>query len=475
MSAAPVGAGGEGTGSSSRLARLRAGWDRQSLAWQFFVVGGTVSLLAALIVGAVVSALVERAVTRNAGAATALYVDSVIAPLLPDMRKNQRLDETVQRALDETLGQGALGDRLVAMRLWRADGTILYSDNRRLIGRRFVPSADLGQAFAGDMVADYGEFDVLDPASDLPAEPLLEIYNPILQPWSGDVVAVVEFYEKADELATTLQGTRIRSWLAVAAAILIFFLLLNAVVARGSRTIDRQAEDLSGRVRELTALLRQNKLLNDRIKTATQRTTTLNENYLRRLGADLHDGPAQLIAFASLRLDSDALAKAATPAAREEFPAIRASLEEALQEIRDICQGLVLPQIENLGVAEVIEHAINAHERRTGSSVAPQFAASAPALRVSERICIYRFLQEALNNAYRHGGGAAQFVTTSCSAGSFHISIRDEGPGFDPEAIDGSHIGLSAMRQRIESLGGRFELATSSRGTTVTMSVALEE
>ena len=174
MSAAPVGAGGEGTGSSSRLARLRAGWDRQSLAWQFFVVGGTVSLLAALIVGAVVSALVERAVTRNAGAATALYVDSVIAPLLPDMRKNQRLDETVQRALDETLGQGALGDRLVAMRLWRADGTILYSDNRRLIGRRFVPSADLEQAFAGDMVADYGEFDVLDPASDLPAEPLLE-------------------------------------------------------------------------------------------------------------------------------------------------------------------------------------------------------------------------------------------------------------------------------------------------------------
>jgi signal transduction histidine kinase len=457
------------------LVRIQRGWEKRSLACQFLVVGGIVSTCTALIFGVVVTALVERAVTRNAGAATALYVDSVIAPLLPDMRTNQFLDDTVQRALDETLGQGALGDRLVAMRLWRPDGTILYSNDKRLIGKKFTRTRDLDQAFAGHMVANYDKFDVLDPNKPVPPYPLLEIYNPVLQPWSGDVVAVVEFYERAEELGATLQSTRIRTWLAVAAAVAIFFLLLTTIVLRGSRTIDRQAADLGRQVRHLTELLEQNRVLHARVQAATQRATALNEAYLRRLGADLHDGPAQLVAFASLRLDSKTVLDTASAAARTEISAIRSGLEDALQEIRSICQGLVLPHIETLGVLEVVNHVIDAYSRRTGMNVGRVLPPAAPALGVSERICIYRFLQEALNNGYRHCRGAAQVVTLSCGEGALSVSVADDGPGFDPEAIGDGSIGLAGMRQRIESLGGHFHLATSNRGTTVTMSILRED
>jgi hypothetical protein len=72
-----------------------------------------------LLVGTVVTELIEQAVTRNSAATTALYVDSVIAPILPDLTTTEQLDDSVEHALDETLGQGALGRRLMSFRLWR--------------------------------------------------------------------------------------------------------------------------------------------------------------------------------------------------------------------------------------------------------------------------------------------------------------------------------------------------------------------
>ena len=125
------------------------------------------------------------------------------------------------------------------------NGTILYAQEDSLIGRCFPITPGLRQAFAGKIVANYDRFDVLDGNSTTPAGPLLEIYNPILQPWSGGVVAVIEFYERAEELEATLAAAKLRSWAAVAAVTSLFFLALSAIVLRGSRTIDRQASDLN--------------------------------------------------------------------------------------------------------------------------------------------------------------------------------------------------------------------------------------
>ena len=113
-----------------RLYELRDNWNAQSLAVQFLVAGGLVSFAAMLIVGLLVTSQIEEGVTRNSAATTALYVDSVIAPLLPNMRKATTLSDTVTRALDETLSQGALGERLVSFKLWGRDGTILYAKDK---------------------------------------------------------------------------------------------------------------------------------------------------------------------------------------------------------------------------------------------------------------------------------------------------------------------------------------------------------
>src|SRR5690349_14787532 len=103
-------------------------WRSFTLARQFLLAGTLVSAVAMLAVGALVANVIERSLIRHAGATTALYVDSVIAPLLPDMRNVGKLDDVVAHALDETLAAGSLGERLLSYRLWRRDGTVLYAD-----------------------------------------------------------------------------------------------------------------------------------------------------------------------------------------------------------------------------------------------------------------------------------------------------------------------------------------------------------
>ncbi|KQV30237.1 histidine kinase [Rhizobium sp. Root1203] len=451
---------------------LLSKWNARSLASQFFLAGGIVSIAAMLAVGMVVTQLIEDAVIHNSAAATALYVDSVVAPILPDMQSEAPLDEASALALDETLGQGALGGRLVSFKLWRRDGTILYSNEKKLVGQTFSVSDKLRRAFAGSLVANYER--ASDPESVEEAslnKPLMEIYNPVLQPWSGQAVAVLEFYETAEGLEDSLAGARLRSWLAIASVTAIFFLILSILVFRGSRTIEAQRRDLKDRVDDLSQLLGENQGLQHRLQRASQRAAALNETYLRSIGADLHDGPAQHIAYASLRLDSELLVDAATePEVRDkELAWIRSSLSEAMAEIRNICKGLVLPQIEKASITEIVERVVMAHQQKTESPVETTIDEDGPELAPAVRICIYRFIQEALNNAYRHGGGVQQAVRVVSHNGHVQIEVSDHGDGFDPTEVRPESLGLAGLRERIDSLGGEFQVRTGAGGTSVTM------
>ncbi|GLS31363.1 Signal transduction histidine kinase [Mesorhizobium albiziae] len=429
-------------------------------------------------VGLLVTKLIETGVTRNSAAATALYVDSIIAPLLPDMQTNEVLGDTVTRALDETLGQGALGRRLVSYKLWRRDGTILYSKDKSVVAIRLEMNQDLARAFAGDMTARFERIeDIESEAERAIGQPLLKIYNPVLQPWSGEVVAVSELSEIATELERSLRQAALLSWLAVASVTLGFFLVLSAIVFRGSREIGNQSHALEARVRELSDLLAQNRSLRLRVQRASQRTTALNESFLRRISADLHDGPAQLVALASLKLDSAALLDPNSSAEEREriAVAIKSSLDGAMREIRNICNGLVLPHIESAQLTEVLALAVSEHEQRTDSGIELSLSNPPQSLSPSAKICIYRFVQEALNNGYRHSNGARQSVMLTSENGQVFVEVCDNGPGFDPTVVRPGCLGLAGLRERVESLGGGFEIESSSNGTKLKMFLNIDE
>ena len=457
---------------------LRDRWNGLSLALQYGIAGGVVLACAMVAVGFWVTRVIEDGIRSNAASATALYVDSVIAPLLPELREDKPLDAGVQQALDEVLSQGALGDRLASFKIWRRDGRVLYALDAAIIGQKFPTTDALQQAWSGHVVAELDELGDAESARERAKNmPLLEIYSPIREPWSGEVVAVAEFYENASEIIANLQAARLQSWLVVAAVAAATMALLSGIVFRGSRTIQRQREALTGRVAELSGLLAQNRTLRQRVQKASRSASAINERYLRRIGADLHDGPAQLVAFAALRMDSEALVDRNAPisARRKEIAAIRSSLDEAMAEIRSICSGLVLPQIETADLAAIVELAIAAHEQRTGSQVARPSKIAAVALSAPERICIFRFLQETLNNAYRHAGGKGQTVELAFHDGRLTVTVADSGPGFDPQAIRPDGLGLAGLKERMESIGGQFALQSSAAGTRASITLNVEE
>jgi signal transduction histidine kinase len=189
-----------------------------------------------------------------------------------------------------------------------------------------------------------------------------------------------------------------------------------------------------------------------------------------RVSADIHDGPAQLLALAALRLGSPALAAAGGP----EVDVVRGYLDEAMGELRTISRGLALPEIERLPLDRLIAAAVDTHRRRTDRDVAVENAAGEVPLGASERIAVYRFLQETLNNASRHAAGASSAVSVSTDGDSLHVEVRDTGPGFDPEAST-DRLGLAGLRDRIESLGGTFALESGPGGTLVSMRLPMSQ
>ncbi len=458
--------------------RLTDVWSDFSLSQKFALASGIVMLAGMIVVGSWVAREVEQGVTKSTAHAAALYVDSFISPLTQEIAGSENFSVGQIRALDEALRDSPLGKRLVSVKIWKQDGTIAYSLDYDLIGQKFEPTTELKAAFAGQVLAN---FDDLHDEEDKPERstglPILEIYSPVRAPWSGQVIAVVEFYENGLELQKSINKARLGSWLAVAGIMLSIGAILMGIVHKGSRTIEEQRKTLRDQLREVTRTSEQNKLLRERAQKASQRVAELNEQYLKRVSADLHDGPAQLLAFASLKMNT--IGKTQDPKIQQlEVDAVNQSLVDAMQDIRNICRGLALPEIKQLSIRKTIERVVNLHIERTGTHVdltngENDLNASHPI-----KICVFRFVQEALNNAWQHAGGKDQAVIWDYDARSRKLNIRvsDGGAGIParPEGENMDGLGIQGMRERLESIGGTLTVDSSAgSGTTLSMQVDL--
>ena len=460
--------------SCARTARL---WSQLGLDGRYIVASLPVLLVAMLSLGAWVTHSIEEQVIDNTAGNASLFVNSFVSPELQGLAHRQSLSEDEAHMLGTLLTGTPLGRRILSFKVWLRGGRIAYySRDSALVGRVFPPSAKLRKAWTGKVAAELSSLEEAEAAGELKlAVPLLEVYMPVHEQRSDKIIAVAEFYEDATELVSHVQATRFRTWLAVAATMLLMYGFLFGIVHAGGRLIRRQAVELQQKVNELSELLAQNEALRERVGRATRRVTELNEGFLRRLSADLHDGPAQAVSLALLRLDRIALPAAAAggPPANgggEEIEQIRATLQEALREIRHLCRGLSLPEVADLGIAEVVARAAANHERRTRTAVETDLGnlRGMDAVSMPIKLTAYRFTQEALMNAFRHAQGKGQAVSARCAGGSLELRVSDRGGGIEADRGEPDRMGLTGLRERVESLGGRFEIDSApGRGTTL--------
>jgi signal transduction histidine kinase len=455
-------------------------WTRLSLASRYAIAMAGVLVIAGLLIGRYVGDRIEAAVVRNAGLGSAIYLDSLLAPISQQFADADALSPGAARALDELFTQTALGERVISYKFWRIDpdgsARIIEAADATLVGQRFPVGEGLARALDGQVNATL-EDGPGGPGAENAAEmatglPLLEIYMPVRAVWSGEVVAVAEFYEIGTDLAADLSSARRGAWGLVAITLGAIGLLLYAIVLGGSRTIAAQRARLDAQLAAMAELSARNTDLRLRIQAAAGRAASGTEATMRRIGADLHDGPAQYLAFAALRLDS--LAERTGPGAPpdpSDLAAIRGAVTQAMDEVRGLSRGLALPDLRNRSLPAIVERAVAAHTLRTGHPVALVLPdEDGPDTPLAIRNAAYRFVQEGLNNASRHAGGADLAVTLSLDGSRIRLSVADGGPGMPAPsartAVDGG-LGLTGLRDRVESLGGRLDIAARPGGGTV--------
>ena len=189
---------------------------RDTLPGQFLVAGGLVMVAGALIVGTWVSNRIEQGVVQNSAVAAAHYMESFLSPLGQDLANAEGLSPPARQALTEIFSGTTLGNRVVSYKIWKKGGLVAEASDASLRGQRFEPSDDLKKAWAGQVAASFEDLtDHEDQGEAALGIPLLEVYSPIHAFWTGEVIAVAEFYERADVLAAELNDVKRQSWLIV--------------------------------------------------------------------------------------------------------------------------------------------------------------------------------------------------------------------------------------------------------------------
>lgn len=219
----------------------------------------------------------------------------------------------------------------------------------------------------------------------------------------------------------------------------------------------------------------------DRSRESPWRILHITECEVGRIILDIHDGPVQNIfaALSQLSITQRQLERRFGAEASEDINRLRRSiqlLEHSLNEIRTFMGAFRPPEFERRDLVSVLEGLLIQHEEFTGNPVTFDIQGEIPDVPLPVKIGLYRILQEALSNSYRHGRADQHFVMLRSDATHILMEVADNGVGFDIQKVlqnrKGMHIGLEGMRERVSILGGTFDIqSTPGSGTRVQVAV----
>jgi len=128
-----------------------------------------------------------------------------------------------------------------------------------------------------------------------------------------------------------------------------------------------------------------------------------------------------------------------------------------------------------MSLEQAVEHAVTSYQRRTGAEVSLKRSQLPSDSQLPVKITVFRVLQEALTNGYRHAGGLEQKVGVSVVDDQISIVVSDSGPGFSwPNPEHEGRLGIAGMHERVELLGGSFEVASGPGiGTRIEVTLPL--
>ena len=383
----------------------------------------------------------------DARVTTELLANSVAEPAMP-----RGLVDGDPGAIDrfdrEVLGRLFVSD-VRRIKIWRADGTIVYSDETQLIGKRFsLDHEQLSVLHNGDTEGGLSDLRRRENRFESEEGGLLEVYTRIESP-EGQPLLFEAYYsvETVKQRSVEVLKPFRRITLGALVALLLLGVPLLGV---------------------LTLRLTRASLARERLM---RRAVESSEAERRRIARDLHDGVVQELAGTAFALSGTARDASVSPELRDELQGSSQALRRSLRQLRSLLVEIHPPGLTASGLGAALED-LTAPAASAGIStrVSVDGVEGAPDHVVT---LVWRVAQEAIRNAVRHAHAANLTVEVRGDEREVRLTVRDDGAGFDPSASarDGSY-GLRGLQSLVEDGGGRVRVdSTPGDGTTVRMAV----
>jgi signal transduction histidine kinase len=342
-----------------------------------------------------------------------------------------------------------LDNELTRVKIWRGDGTIVYSDQTPLIGQKFkLDPEQLDVLHSGATEGGLSSLRRRENRFETEEAGLLEVYTKIKSP-EGQPLLFEAYYKVASvqqRSREVLSPFRRITTGALGAVLLIGLPLIGLLTLRLTR---------ASRARE----------------RLMARAIDASEAERRRIARDLHDGVVQELAGTAFALTGAAREPTVPPAVREDLAQSSSALRRSLKQLRSLLVEIHPPGLNAAGLPAALED-LTAQASTAGmeTEVSVDGIEGAPDHVVT---LVWRVAQETIRNAVRHARASHLVVDVHGDERQVRLTVRDDGVGFDPTVTtsNGSY-GLRGLQSLVDDGGGRVQVESApGAGTTVRMVV----
>jgi PAS domain S-box-containing protein len=206
------------------------------------------------------------------------------------------------------------------------------------------------------------------------------------------------------------------------------------------------------------------------LRRLSGRLLTLRDEEQRRVARELHDGLGQELVAAKMTMDS-ALQQISSRSTRKVLLDVSEMIDQAIKQVRSISHLLHPPLLDEVGLLSAVQWYLDGLTKRSGIKTSLDIKpAEFPRLAREVEIAIFRIVQEALTNVFRHSGAQNAWIVLLQQGDHVTVSVRDDGKGIgqiSAAQIDGVGVGIGGMRQRSREFGGDLRVADANPGTIV--------
>lgn len=409
-------------------------------------VAVAVLIVVAVALAGIVAArhLAEAEAVGDASSTTNLLAESVVQPVLSnDLTGRGEAARAARDDLDAVVEKYLATDSIARVKVWTADGRIVYSDESRLVGETFTLAEDDQEALESKVVrADVTDLDEPENRYERGRGKLLEAYRQVALPDGTPLLFEVYFsYDRV--LARSGQLWFGFAGITVGSILLLTLLLLPLVAWLLARL--RKAEV------QRTALL--------------ERALDASAAERRRIAGALHDGVVQDLAGTALGLAGTSRRAAATgdTAQSQTLDLAAATVRNSISSLRTLLVDIYPPNLATAGLGAALGD-LAATARGRGLAVTIDIP-DQPALSEDDQRLVFRVVHECLSNVIAHAEATTVTMRLLQRADDATLEITDDGLGFDAEHIlrhpaDG-HFGLRVLADVAAEAGAGLRLSTS--------------